>query len=167
MLWNGIASQLLQIYECSAINLTWNSFKRPNISMIISFCGKMVVLDTKHRLRVRPANKLLHTWSGKCRAADQSLNQGWCKCRWPQEDEKHRTHQQAAPPPWPQRGPSQGTWSEGMRTSLPGQCCKKFPVNVQRIKNEELINHSREYYWECRPRALPFRRSWPGLTPPL
>ena len=43
----GIASQLFKIYECSAMNLTWNSFKRPNISMIISFCGKMVVLDTK------------------------------------------------------------------------------------------------------------------------
>ena len=49
----GIAFRLLQIYECSAINLTWNSFKRPNISIIISFCGRMVVLDTKYTYGVR------------------------------------------------------------------------------------------------------------------
>ena len=68
-----------------------------------------------------------HTWSGKCQAADQSLIQEWCKCQWPQGDERRRTHPRAGQPPSQQREPFQGTWSEGMRTWLPARCCKKFP----------------------------------------
>ena len=34
-------------YEYSAMNFMWNSFRRPNISWIISFCGRIVVLKVK------------------------------------------------------------------------------------------------------------------------
>ena len=34
-------------YEYSAMNFMWNSFRRPNISWIISFCGRIVVLKVQ------------------------------------------------------------------------------------------------------------------------